>query len=176
MTTQRQTVHLWFELSSQNVATLEEIPICPIAFDKSPVRVHTADAVTTWRQPTAMPGYVEQRPRQAGPVKTWLLKPTLNDAVQHKERGYFQFHSDGAVSFRSEKREFYWGPSRQGVPMEGTIVRSHMCETGDWEFNDRECECASKCCEFTDCVCDTRPPRPAAADPMYRYSFWTTME
>lgn len=152
MTTQIQTVQVLFLYSSVEVATMEMLPVCPIRTDQGPVRIES-EIVTTW-----IDGQVIQHLGD-GTVKTWYPKPTLADAIAYSG-GYFEFHKNGAVTSRLQGKPWYWGPSKEGVPMQGTLRRAHKCNE-EWVFED-------DCCQ-TD-ISITRPG--SEPDPMFRYSFW----
>ena len=158
MTTQLQTVHITFPNTYVEVQSLEEVPVCPVSYSAAPVRV-TSDAKTTWS-----PSGTVFQTLADGTSKIWTPRPTMAEAVDYRttKRGFFQFHSNGAVTSRSYGSNWYWGPVKEAKPVNGEIEYSHQCE-GDWTF-----DC---CCGGTFCLCDTRPPR--TPDPMFRYSFWS---
>ena len=167
MNTQIQTVQVLFPFSTVETQTMELLPVCPVRTDVCPVRIVSNETVTTWHPC----GTVEQI-LVDGTVKTWWPKPTLRDAIYYHQslvdgvkKGYFEFHKNGAVTSRSYDSQWYWGPTIQGVPMQGTLTHAHSYEDR-WVFD----ECG---CDLTPCFCETRPQE---ADPMFRYSFWTTTE
>jgi len=196
MSTQIQTVLVTFPHSSVEVQAMEEIPVCPVRWDKYPVSITSVQHKTIWN-PVGVVGHTTpngtittwspcgtvEQVLPDGTMKSWLSKPTLADAIAYpkavpkgaSKNAFFQFHSDGSVTSRSYDTTWYWGPSKKGVPLEGVINRAHKCYTGYWVFDgDSDCFCTQDCRETADCLCETRPP--PTADPMMRYSFWTTPE
>ena len=168
MATQMQTVQILFPFSSVEVQAMEEVPVCPVRTDSSPVRICAGAVVTVWN----LCGVV-QRFFGDGTVKTWWPKPTLADVICDADlkKAYFEFHKNGAVTSRSYDSQWYWGPVKKGVPVSGTLSHAHMCYTGDWVFDD-DCRCdCDDSCGPNNCVCETRPRDEP--DPMFRYSFWT---
>ena len=193
MTTQLQTMHIQFPKSSIEAQGLEECPICPVDWSTAPVRIASKTCITTWNpfssveytcvdgsQMTLPPCKTVRQVFTDGAIKTWLAKPTIEDAVKYSSSapgktmkcGFFQFHTDGSVESRSYGSTWYWGPSKYGLPHAGTMCR----DTDESVLDD------VVCCENPYCLCDSSPPltiipkHEAAAEPSMRYSFWTAPE
>lgn len=160
---------LWIEIQA-----MEEIPVCPVLYNKNPVSITSIQNVSTPPRGTITTwhpcGTVYQR-LPNGTLKMWRQKPTLQDAVLSKPKGdLFQFHTDGSVTYRSLSNNRYWGPSKKAEPLEGVINRAHE------SLHKTEQFCTYDCCETADCLCETRPPQKEEPDPMMRYSFWTASD
>ena len=167
MNTQMQTVQILFPFSTVEIQAMEEVPVCPVRRDLCLVRIVANETVTTW----SPCGTVEQI-LVDGTVKTWWPKPSLRDAIFYRKslgddvkKGYFEFHKNGAVTSRSYGSQWYWGPTKQGVPVQGTLTHAHSSKD-EWIVDECSCDLS--------CFCDTRPQDEP--DPMFRYSFWTTTE
>lgn len=169
-----QTVDITFPNSSLIFQAIKPRPQAPAAFQEQlnlwkarhgrhgrpGVRLVTKDGSEyTWN----LNGDVHVK-RPDGAYEIYWAKPTMADAFcyDYYPRGFYQFHTDGAVTCRAYGASYFWaGKGSVGVAVDGRRCHGRFIDDGEqsgWFFNNDpdwydDCDCRD-CLGDYDTTCD----------------------
>jgi len=126
------------DISCKGAPSVKEIDICPIG-EVGILGYKSSDGSTTLMFDNVT---IQWFPNDT--IKTWIRKPSINEAFRSKAAGsYWEFKSDGSVYASLNGGFYYWSSPILGDYIHGSKIYVHVCpgDNGRYYFDDEICYC-----------------------------------